>query len=442
MAIRTYDEEQFTRILYSHLSPSQPISQVQLLKGRTKTLQQIRQALASPGRHVFIYGDRGVGKTSLAKTASTLYQSSDAEPITLSCAAPFYQLITDLIQTCLVEAPSDARKTTYRAGVSFLGVEHQRSTEAQKPVNIISVNQAVLTLRKALELHSKTPVIVFDEFDLVPGDEDKRLFADFIKQVSDQELNLKMIFTGIGRSISDLLHIHNSTVRYLENIPLERLDFSARLEIITACAEAFGVDVGRDTEIRIAQVSDGFPHYVHLICEKMFWNLFNKEETVTKARAADYVDAIRDAAQSIQAFLIEAYNRATRKYTNDYEEVLWAVADSPLLERSSSLIFQSYKRILEALPEERRSQDERSVAGTWLKSDHRDDSELRKAFNGRINRLKSLAYGQILIGTRAGWYEYRENIVRGYVRLRAEQVGVPLEVDHPLMKTRFPFSMV
>ena len=33
-----------------------------------------------------------------------------------------------------------------------------------------------------------------------------------------------MIFTGIGRSISDLLKIHNSTARYLETIELQRLD--------------------------------------------------------------------------------------------------------------------------------------------------------------------------------------------------------------------------
>ena len=192
-------------------------------------------------------------------------------------------------------------------------------------------------------------MVIFDEFDLVTDEEDKRLFADFVKQVSDQRLPVKLIFTGIGRSITDLLTVHNSIVRYLENIRLERLDYSARMEIVSTAAEALGVEVGRDTSMRISQVSDGFPHYVHLICEKMFWILFNKQEIVDRATAGDYVQAIHNAAESIQAFLQEAYNHATRKYTNDYEEILWAVADSPLLERPSSQIFQSYKRILGSL---------------------------------------------------------------------------------------------
>jgi Cdc6-like AAA superfamily ATPase len=68
MAIRDHTEDEFQKVLYAHLSPSEPISSVQLLKGRTKTLQQIRQALLSPGRNIFIFGDRGVGKTSLAQT--------------------------------------------------------------------------------------------------------------------------------------------------------------------------------------------------------------------------------------------------------------------------------------------------------------------------------------------------------------------------------------
>ena len=78
-----------------------------------------------------------------------------------------------------------------------------------------------------------------------------------------------------------------------------------RLEIINDCANALDIGVSRDTAIRIAMVSDGFPHYVHLICEKMFWHLFNKPEFADKVLAQDYVEAISQAAAGIQAFLRE-----------------------------------------------------------------------------------------------------------------------------------------
>ncbi len=78
-------------------------------------------------------------------------------------------------------------------------------------------------------------------------------------------------------------------------------------------------------------------------------------------------------------------------------------------------IYTSYERIM-------RSQGEEPLS--------------REKFNNRMNNLKKKAYAEILIGSRQGWYEYREKVIRGYARLRAEQKGVELEVDHPMQNRR------
>lgn len=70
MAIGNVDEDEFVQILQRHLRPSSPVDSFEHLYGRERQLEQIQQAMFSPGRHVFIYGDRGVGKTSLARTAA------------------------------------------------------------------------------------------------------------------------------------------------------------------------------------------------------------------------------------------------------------------------------------------------------------------------------------------------------------------------------------
>jgi len=267
MSLRNLDEPQFRKVLYSRLSPSRPITSIELLKGRSKKLQQIREAFASPGRHVFIYGDRGVGKTSLAQTAASLHNSADASPISLSCGASFFQIIQDLLRNCSApRARSTGTKKTVRVGMPVIGAEYQVSRDPIPLRQITSINEAVYELRNALQGYADEPVVVFDEFDLVTDDPDKQLFADLIKQVSDQDIRVKMIFTGIGRSISDLLKVHNSTARYLETIELQRLDIDSRLEIINDCADALKVEVGRDTAIRIAMVSDGFQRRVSTLC--------------------------------------------------------------------------------------------------------------------------------------------------------------------------------
>ena len=64
----------------------------------------------------------------------------------------------------------------------------------------------------------------------------------------------------------------------------------------------------------------------------------------------------------------------------------------------------------------------------------------RQVFYQRMNRMKEPSLGSILIGTRSGWYEFREKMMRGYARMRASQQGIALEAEHPLEPRRFKTS--
>jgi hypothetical protein len=86
-AVNTDDEAQFGKLMKTVLSPSEPLESQEQLRGRDDQLTEIRRALYASGRHVFIHGFRGVGKTSLAQTAAHQLQSSDAPPIVLGCSS-------------------------------------------------------------------------------------------------------------------------------------------------------------------------------------------------------------------------------------------------------------------------------------------------------------------------------------------------------------------
>jgi hypothetical protein len=216
----------------------------------------------------------------------------------------------------------------------------------------------------------------------------------------------------VGASFDQLLDAHHSCYRYLASIELERLAFKPRLEIIEKAAYAVGVRIEEASRFRIATVSDGFPHYVHLITEKLLWQLFDDPSDILMSRANHYVDAIRAAVQDIEPKLKASYETATLKYSDsdEYEGVLWAVADHHELKRRSTDIFDLYRA---------------------LTQDANVKSLSREKFNQRINALKSEGHGAILEGTRQGWYQFREPVMRGYVRLRAEAKGVELGADHP-----------
>ena len=42
-----------------------------------------------------------------------------------------------------------------------------------------------------------------------------------------------------------------------------------------------------------------------------------------------YQEAVRNALTSVEAHLKRPYELATKKYKDEYEEVLWAVAETP-----------------------------------------------------------------------------------------------------------------
>src|ERR1700685_4584476 len=97
--INNLSEPEFAEILHRNISPTVPIQSEEHLFGRTKQLNLVQQALYAPGRSIFIYGDRGVGKTSLAQTVAFSHQSATHEPVLLACTprTTFEELMADAL---------------------------------------------------------------------------------------------------------------------------------------------------------------------------------------------------------------------------------------------------------------------------------------------------------------------------------------------------------
>ncbi len=54
------------RAVSSAFTPGAPVGQLEMLAGRADQLTDIVSAVSMRGQHVGLYGERGVGKTSLA----------------------------------------------------------------------------------------------------------------------------------------------------------------------------------------------------------------------------------------------------------------------------------------------------------------------------------------------------------------------------------------
>ncbi len=198
-----------------NLSASCPISSPEHLFGREKELERIHHALAMKGRQIFIYGDRGVGKTSLARTAAYRYQSSEAEPIVTSCnqESTFESVLQDILSKLRYGTPYEVKRVKKEKEVQI---------EERLIPTVKDANTAALLLRYEAPRHSRKPIVVIDEFDLIGCRQERGKFADFLKQLGDQEVPVKFIVCGMANSLHDLLDAHASAYRYLDGIKMDK----------------------------------------------------------------------------------------------------------------------------------------------------------------------------------------------------------------------------
>ena len=415
MALTDLDKMQFTTILREYVRPSEPIDSFEHLVGRSKHRDGIEEAIYSGGKHIFIYGDRGAGKTSLAQTIAFEHNPSSHVPVLVACGrnTAFSSIVKEIATQLSGRSRLVATETSASGSVSVLGLGANAGVKtSERTLDALDLNMAAGLIQESLSARQGTTLVVIDEFENLPSSDDRALFAALAKQLSDRKIPVKLVFCGIGKSLTDLLQGHGSSDRYLHEtqLPTPPLNFGGCWQIIDSAATALGLTLNDDSRLRIAQVSDGFPHYVHLICEKLFWLAFRRDEIIVELTPAHYIEAVGEALHGVEARLRNAYEKAVMKEHDQFQEILWAIADHFELERNIHSVYaNSYERIM--------SEIGRPPA-------------TEKEFAERITALKTKAHGAILTSTRRGWVKFSENLIRGYVRLVAESNGIRLALEH------------
>jgi hypothetical protein len=414
-----HTENEFAGILKQYIRPAQPIDTPELLQGREQVLRDLGRTLHSPGMHVFVYGERGVGKTSIALTAAKSFAKADPAYVGCDEHASFTGIVTDICNALLEQKHlKSTRELSGTAGINvgLFKIEGKAggSSAVEIPDKITSVNHAVNLIQESAEKRGpgEHPVVI-DELDRIESVSVKSKLAELIKLIHDKRPPVRFIMCGIGKTLDEIIGSHLSASRAITGFPLPLISFDARWKIITNAAENLGFRVPKEFLIRISQISDGFPYYVHLIGENLFWEIYDHKDEGTEATSNDFHNAINRAIERAESPLREAYNFAIQKTKNsqDYEEALWATAHLTHFERQVKDIYdRSYLPVMEYRTP-------------------RKPLPIGK-FRTRLYSLCSATHGGILVRKRNSWYAFKENVLRGYVRLMAERNKVPLGADH------------
>ncbi len=313
---RTADDWQALSFEATQLfSPSAPIDESELFAGRSAQLSRLIEVVLERGKHAVLYGERGVGKTSLARVFHMLFPT----------------LVRKVVLLREQVDPSDNFASVWRKVFKDieLTIRHADHDERIVLSDLYGDEISPDDVRRALERSFKAsdiPVVVIDEFDKAKDDSVRTLTANLLKHLSDYSVNVTVIVVGVADDIGELLSQHESLARCIEQIPMPRMSNDEMKEIIRKRLPRLNMRMEPDALWKIITLSRGLPSYVHLLGLYAVQDAARDRHLTITEKNVDA--AIKRALEKSQEFVQREYATAIHTNRTDtlFQEVILACA--------------------------------------------------------------------------------------------------------------------
>lgn len=307
-------------LLRQVFSSTSPIKEKDFFYGRINQLGKIAEAINTEGQHAILYGERGVGKTSLANIM--LKSLTNVYPVKVTCDR------SDTFKTLWLRAFESIQFSKTVAGLGFNSEETKQILNMGGQIaNLASVRPSDIVAQLNGFGNFKL-LFVFDEFDNIKNEKTKSSFADLIKSLSDNNTNSTVVLVGIADSIESLVGSHLSLERCLKQVKMPRMKKEESEEIINRGLNRLGIRIDKNVRDQIVDFSSGFPHYVHLLCECGCKEIINNDKSLFSQ--SYLLIAIRAGIENTSEQLRIAYRKAilSSNTTSKWKNILHACANA------------------------------------------------------------------------------------------------------------------
>jgi len=290
------------RLVAEAFRPSAPIDRRSLFSGRTDQIAELFSVVAQPGQHAVIYGERGVGKTSLVAVVAELLGSSGVLTARTTCDSG------DDFSSVWRKALGEIALHGESRGIGFAATTTDVATPASAVLGDAEVTPNVVA--RALEaLGRPRPLAIFlDEFDRLSNAGERALFTDTIKLLSDHAAQATLVLVGVADTIDELLREHRSIERALVQVRMPRMSRGELAEVARHGIEAAQMTIEDPAVDRVTVLSQGLPHFTHLLTQLAAQSALAERHAGVGMPEVEF--AVERAIQRAQQSVTEAYLRA------------------------------------------------------------------------------------------------------------------------------------
>jgi len=344
----------------SPFTPGKPVP-IEYFIARFKEIERleraIKQTFSGRNENIFISGERGIGKSSLASLIRYVAEKEHnfiGTHCFLGGVRDLEGMIRVIFQRLLQEVSDrsifDNLKNVfgkYIKAVTLFGVGVEFTTDRSELRTIL--NNFLPLIRKINETIKKDDkkgmMLILDDIN---GIADVSEFAQFLKSFVDElatsreSLSLLMILVGIPERREELIKHQPSVARIFDIIDLSPMNEDESKEFFNKMFGKQNISVTPEALSRMVSLSGGFPMLMHEVGDATFW--------LDADNCIDETDAVRgivEAAETVgRKYLDPQVYRALRSET--YRSILRRIGRLPL---GTSFL---RKDILEKVPERER----------------------------------------------------------------------------------------
>jgi len=238
-------------------TPAQPVTQRSRFAGRLDVLANLIEIIEEQRSHVVVYGERGIGKTSLMHILADLARESQYLVVYESCGSD--SRFEEIFRSVCRQIP-----LLYLSSLSPMAPEAESKADFASKLPDSSFNARELSELLARVVGTRV-IIILDEYDRTEDPQFRRSVAELIKNLSDRAARVQLVLAGVASNLQELIGYIPSVRRNIVGLPMPRMTGSEVRALIGVGESGAGIKFEDRVVSMIELLANGSPYLVRLL---------------------------------------------------------------------------------------------------------------------------------------------------------------------------------